>query len=123
MSSEQSPTPAGSGDGAPGRGRPARELTVRRAPKFTPILAAGAVLGVVVAAVVALAGPESAEFTRGAIFGFFAVLFALAGMLAGAVVALVLDRASIRRAGRLYADEVETGDDNGTGQPGTGPAA
>ncbi|MFD1214206.1 hypothetical protein ACFQ36_19440 [Arthrobacter sp. GCM10027362] len=107
MSSEQSPAPAG-----PGPGRPGRELTVRRAPKFGPFLAAGTVLGVLAAVVVALTGPESAEFTRGSIFGFFAVVFGVAGLLLGGIVALVLDRMSVKRAGHLLAEET-------VDQPGT----
>jgi hypothetical protein len=68
-------------------------------------MVAGAVLGIVVAAVTALAGPESAEFTRGSVFGFFAVLFGVVGLLAGAVAALILDRVGIRRAEHLIAEE------------------
>ncbi|WP_205761784.1 hypothetical protein [Arthrobacter mobilis] len=129
MSSEQSPAP---GRGVPGPGLPRRELSVRRAPKFTPFLAAGAVLGVVAAAVVALAGPENAEFTRGSIFGFFAVLFGTAGLLAGGIVALVLDRLSVRRAELILAEETGPAEETGTaeetstaaqtGTDGPGPA-
>jgi len=118
MSSEQPSTPAGSGP-APRR---RREVVVRRAPKFVPFMAAGVVLGVLVAAVTALAGPENAEFTRGSVFGFFAVLFGVAGLLAGAVAALVLDRVGIRRAEHLIAEETgptEAGTTDGT-VPGTG---
>jgi hypothetical protein len=72
----------------------------------------------VVAAVTALAGPESAEFSRGAVFGFFAVLFGLAGLLLGAVAALVLDRVGVRRAEHVFAEEAgaaeETADGTGT---------
>ncbi|MCG2623553.1 hypothetical protein LVY72_16775 [Arthrobacter sp. I2-34] len=123
MNSEPSPTPEGAAPAARGR----RELIVRRAPKFVPFMVAGTVLGVVVAAVVALAGPESAEFTRGAVFGFFGVLFGLAGLLVGAVVALVLDRVGLKHAEHLYAEEIdpaaetnaaESGAANGTGTAG-----
>jgi hypothetical protein len=110
MSSEQPPTPAGPGPVPRGR----REVVVRRAPKFVPFMAAGVVLGVVVAAVTALAGPESAEFTRGAVFGFFAVLFGLAGLLAGAVAALVLDRVGVKRAEHLFAEETGAAEETGT---------
>lgn len=110
MNSEQPPTPAAAGPAPRGR----REVVVRRAPKFVPFMAAGTVLGVVVAAVTALAGPESAEFNRGAVFGFFAVLFGLAGLLVGAVAALVLDRVGVRRAEHLFAEETGTAEKTGT---------
>lgn len=75
-----------------------RDVTVRRAPKFVPFIAVWAVLGVVLAAVSAYTGPENEEFTRGTIFAFMAVLFALAGILVGSLLFLLIDRASLKRA-------------------------
>ena len=76
-----------------------REVTVRRAPKYVPFLILGALVGVVVAAVVAYALPGDESFDRGAVFGFFLVMFGAGGAILGAVAALVLDRRSVRRAG------------------------
>lgn len=121
MNAEQPATPAESGNGR-------REVVVRRAPKFVPFMAAGTVLGIAAAAATALAGPENAEFTRGAVFGFFTVFFGLAGLLLGAVVALVLDRVSVRRAEHLLAEETPGGPGtpeapDGPGTAGRGPGA
>jgi hypothetical protein len=102
MSPEHLPAPSGSGQ--------PREVSVRRAPKFAPFMGAGVVLGIIVAAVSAYTGPESAEFTRSATFGFLAVLFGIAGMLLGALVVLVIDRVSVRRSHKMLAVETEDPD-------------
>jgi len=81
-----------------------REITVRRAPKFVPFLVAGGLVGVLVAAIVALAGSGSAEYDRSTIFGFFAVLLAVPGVVLGGIVALILDRVSIRRMERAIVE-------------------
>lgn len=95
-----------------------REVLIRRAPKFVPFLVAGAVVGVLVAAVVALSGSGSEQFAPSAVFGFFAVLFAVAGAGLGAVVALVLDRRSVRQARRAAAEPLPEAPD--AGAPGQG---
>lgn len=74
-----------------------REVTVRRAPKYVPFLILGALVGVAVAAAVAYGLPGDESFDRGAVFGFFLVTFGAAGAALGAVVALILDRRSIKR--------------------------
>jgi hypothetical protein len=75
-----------------------RDVTVRRAPKFVPFVLIWALLGVIAAAVSAYTGPENPDFTRGTIFAFLAVLFALAGVLIGSLLFLVIDRVSVKRA-------------------------
>ncbi|WP_434615689.1 hypothetical protein [Arthrobacter sp. A5] len=87
-----------------------RRATVRRAPKFVPFLVLGALVGVLAAAIVAVAGPGSANFDRSTVFGFFAVLLALPGVALGGVLALLLDRASIRRSERIVLERAP-GDD------------
>ncbi|MCY0905564.1 hypothetical protein [Arthrobacter sp. H14-L1] len=84
-----------------------RRATVRRAPKFVPFLIAGALVGILAAAIVALAGPGSASFDRTTVFGFFAVLLALPGVALGAVVALLLDRGSVRRSERIVLERAD----------------
>jgi hypothetical protein len=94
-----------------------REVTVRRAPKYVPFLILGALVGVVVAAVVAFALPGDESFDRGAVFGFFLVMFGAAGAILGAVAALVLDRRSVRRQERAVVESVPDSEpDDGTGQ-------
>lgn len=83
-----------------------REITVRRAPKYVPFLVLGALVGMAAAAVVAYALPGSASFDRGAVLGFFMVMFAGAGAILGAVLALILDRRSVKRRQRAVVESV-----------------
>ncbi|WP_350005303.1 hypothetical protein [Pseudarthrobacter sp. WHRI 8279] len=83
-----------------------REVNVRRAPKYVPFLILGALVGIAAAAVVAYAVPANPSFDAGAVFGFFLVLFAGGGAILGAVLALVLDRRSIRRQQRATVEAV-----------------
>ncbi|MBW4094787.1 MAG: hypothetical protein HIU81_05030 [Acidobacteria bacterium] len=81
-----------------------RTVTVRRAPRIVPFLVAGAVLGVLVAAIVTLAGPGSVQFDRSTVFGFFAVIFGMLGVGVGAFAAIILDRVSVRRSQRAIVE-------------------
>lgn len=83
-----------------------RELAVRRAPRFTPFLLGGAVLGFVVAGLVVLNVPENPQYTPAAAFGFFAMIFGVGGVGVGALLVLGLDRRSHRRVRRATADEI-----------------
>ncbi|MFJ5861237.1 hypothetical protein ACIQCM_07430 [Pseudarthrobacter sp. NPDC092439] len=100
-----------------------REVTVRRAPKYVPFLVLGAVVGIAAAAVVAYALPGSDSFDPGAVFGFFLVMFAGGGAILGAVLALILDRRSLRRQQRAIVESVpEEEQENTLGdEPETGP--
>lgn len=94
-----------------------REVTVRRAPKYVPFLMLGALVGVAVAAVVAYALPGDESFDRGAVFGFFLIMFGAAGAILGAVTALVLDRRSVKRQEHAVVEAVPDSEpDDGTGQ-------
>lgn len=92
-----------------------RQISVRRAPKYVPFLVAGGVLGVIVAAITSYAEPAPQNYTQGSVFGYFLVLFAAGGVLLGGLVALVLDRVSLRRSQRAIVEEVE--------EPAAPPAA
>lgn len=89
-----------------------RKLTVRRAPKYVPFLIAGALAGIVTAAIFTSISPSSEQFETSSIFGFFAVLMVLPGAGLGAIVALVLDRSSTRRAKTLLAQSLPDDDNN-----------
>lgn len=92
-----------------------REITVRRAPKYVPFLILGAVVGAVVAAAVAYGLPGDDSFDRGSVFGFFLVMFGAGGAVLGAVVALVLDRRSVKRQERAIVEAVPDSEpDDGT---------
>ena len=83
-----------------------REVTVRRAPKYVPFLILGGLLGVGVAAFLAYGVPGDESYDAGAVFGFFLVLCAGGGAVLGAVVALLLDRLSLRRAQHAVVEAV-----------------
>ncbi len=83
-----------------------REITVRRAPKYVPFLILGALVGVGAAAAVAYGLPASESFDPSSVFGFFLVLFAGAGAVLGAVLALILDRRSVKRQQRAVVESV-----------------
>ena len=55
-------------------------------------LGTGAVLGVLAAVVLGLAGSGDADHGRGSVVGYLALLLGLLGALLGGVVAVVLDR-------------------------------
>ncbi|THJ68776.1 hypothetical protein E8P82_00565 [Arthrobacter echini] len=79
-------------------------MTVRRAPKIVPFMALGAVAGFLAALVVAYTGPADPTVTRESVLGFFTVAFAVPGLLLAALLVLVIDRRSIRRAERARAE-------------------
>jgi hypothetical protein len=89
---------------SPASGR--RNVTVRRAPKFVPFLVLGALLGFAVAAILAYGVPGDGSYDAGTVFGFFLVPCAAGGAILGAVVALVLDRLSVRRAEHAVVEAV-----------------
>ncbi|MEZ2390496.1 hypothetical protein AB6813_13280 [bacterium RCC_150] len=89
-----------------------RGITVRRAPKFVPFMVLGGLVGVIAAAFVAYGLPGDASFDTGAVFGFFLVAFAAGGVLLGSIVALVLDKASVRRARRGVVESVPGSDEH-----------
>ncbi|MHA7268560.1 hypothetical protein [Arthrobacter sp. HLT1-20] len=89
-----------------------RKLTVRRAPKYVPFMIAGALAGIVTAAIFTSIAPPSEQFETSSIFGFFAVLMVLPGAGLGAIVALVLDRASTRRSKTLLVTSLPDDDSN-----------
>lgn len=81
-----------------------REVTVRRAPKFVPFMALGAAVGFLAALVLAYTGPVDPTLTRESVLGFFTVAFAIPGLLVAALLVLVVDRRSIRKAERARAE-------------------
>ncbi|MBM7052005.1 MULTISPECIES: hypothetical protein [unclassified Rothia (in: high G+C Gram-positive bacteria)] len=79
--------------------RPSEQaVTYRVAPSMTGFTAAGLVLGLLVALLSTLLGPGSMQYTLGAVFGVLAVLFGSLGAACGALVALFLDKKSVKRA-------------------------
>ncbi|MFK0008038.1 hypothetical protein ACIQTZ_13390 [Paenarthrobacter sp. NPDC090520] len=101
MASEDTPTPA------PDNEPPARrDITVRRAPKFVPFMILGAIVGAIVAAIIAYGRPADPEFDASTVFGFFLVACAAGGVILFSILALVLDRISVRRTRRAVVEAV-----------------
>lgn len=77
-------------------------VSVRRAPKYGAFAAVGALVGVIIAGVLAFLplnmGDLSQEYSRGAVVGMGVVLLALTGAVLGAGVALIMDAVLRRKA-------------------------
>ncbi|MBT2512622.1 hypothetical protein [Arthrobacter sp. ISL-30] len=71
-----------------------------------PFMVLGGLVGIIVAAVVAYGLPGDPSFDANSVFGFFLVAFGAGGVILGAIVALVLDRLSVRRAERAVVESV-----------------
>jgi uncharacterized membrane protein YbhN (UPF0104 family) len=102
---------------SPGRGRVIREsvdqVTVRRAPRYYRFMVLGLIVGVVVTLVLTFAFPEQDEFNRFQVFGFTGIFITGICVGLGAVVAIVLDRVSRRRARTVSVERIE---ESGTGE-------
>ncbi|MDP3209609.1 MAG: potassium transporter Trk [Rhodoglobus sp.] len=77
---------------------PVSTVSIRRAPKIGAFIAVGAVLGALVTLVLTSLFPTDPSVGFVALFAYFALYGIPAGVLVGAVVALVLDRRSAKRA-------------------------
>lgn len=85
------------------------EVTIRRAPKFPVFLILGGALGAIVTLVLTMLQPVDPDVGYAAAFGYFLLFGLPAGVVLGAVVAIVLDAISKRTAKRATAEVVSTG--------------
>lgn len=69
-----------------------QQFAFRRAPRYGAFILTGAVLGVLVAAVLSVAFPNNGDFSARALFGYLAVILALILGLVGALVAIFVER-------------------------------
>ncbi|HAM27766.1 MAG TPA: hypothetical protein DCP11_14010, partial [Microbacteriaceae bacterium] len=76
----------------------AAKVRIRRAPRYPIFLIVGAGLGAIVTLVLTALFPADPSVGFGPLFGYFAIYGIPAGVVLGALVALVLDRVSTRRA-------------------------
>ncbi|WP_022888758.1 hypothetical protein [Agromyces italicus] len=118
--SEASATPTGSAPEPQYRTEASRdEVVVRRSPRYGAFIAAGAVVGAIVALVLSISfAPSEAElaermaddftYSQSQVFGFLLVCGVVIGVGLGALVALIVDRAMSRRATRALAEHDET---------------
>jgi len=73
-------------------------VKIRRAPKFGPFLIIGGGVGAIATFILTMAYPVDPAVGFGALFGYFSLFGIPAGVALGAVVVLILDRVSSRRA-------------------------
>jgi hypothetical protein len=102
------------------------EVRIRRSPRYLRFMGAGAVVGVLAALILTIAFPDAGQFTPTQVFGFLLLFLVVIGGGLGAVVALLLDRGSSRRAQSARLERVAPTDGIGEGTPGqpdvTGPS-
>lgn len=88
------------------------QVTIRRAPKVPVFLILGGALGAIVTLVLTMLQPADPNVGYPALFGYFLLFGLPAGVLLGAIVAIVLDIVSGRTARTVMA-EVTRVDDAG----------
>jgi predicted lipid-binding transport protein (Tim44 family) len=88
----------GPGDIDPQDAADETEVRIRRAPKYSAFLIVGGGLGAVITFILTALFPVDPQVGFGALFGYFALYGVTGGVLLGALLALVLDRVTARRA-------------------------
>jgi len=94
------------------------EVRVRRSPRYFRFMITGAVLFAIVALILTFSFPENPTYDRGSVFGFLLAIGVVVGVALGAVVALLVDRTTARRARSVQADRIDVR----TPETGTPPA-
>ncbi|HYJ48894.1 MAG TPA: potassium transporter Trk [Microbacterium sp.] len=87
-------------------------VRVRRAPKYSVFLAAGAGLGILVALILTFAFNGTGDispntgmvYSQAQVFGFVALICITVGVVVGGVIALILDRVLARRSREVRID-------------------
>ncbi len=82
------------------------EVTIRRAPKVPVFLVLGALLGGIVTAAITSAFPVDEKVGYAATVGYFLLYGIPLGIVVGALIALILDRSSLRRSRTIVAERV-----------------
>jgi uncharacterized membrane-anchored protein YhcB (DUF1043 family) len=71
---------------------PKTDVTIRRAPRIWSFMITGAVVGIIVAAIITVASPVDPAVGVMPTFGFFALFGFAIGLILGGVVGVFLDR-------------------------------
>lgn len=74
------------------------EVTIRRAPKIPAFLVVGGAVGLIVTLILTSLFPADPSVGFGPLFAYFSLFGVTGGVLLGAVLAIILDRVSARRA-------------------------
>jgi len=83
------------------------EVRVHRSPRYFRFMLTGAILFAIVALVLTFAFPENPTYDRGTVFGFLLAICVVVGVALGSLVALLIDRATSRRARSVQADRID----------------
>ena len=83
------------------------EVRVRRSPRYFRFMITGAVIFAIVALILTFSFPENPTYDRGSVFGFLLAIGVVVGVALGAVVALLVDRTTARRARSVQADRID----------------
>ncbi len=84
------------------------DVTIRRAPKVGVFLILGGAVGAIVTLVLTLLQPDDAKVGYASLLGYFLLFGIPAGVVLGALVALVLDLVSRRRVRTATAERIVT---------------
>ena len=84
-------------------------VTVRRAPRIPAFIGLGAVVGALVTLILTSLFPVDPAVGFGALFAYFALYGVTGGVVLGALVGIILDRVSTRRAKSVEVEH-RTGD-------------
>ncbi|MEB0004481.1 MULTISPECIES: hypothetical protein [unclassified Cryobacterium] len=80
--------------------------TVRRSPRYLNFMIVGAVLGAVTALILTVGFPQTAEFGLLQVFGFLLLVGVVVGLALGALVAIVIDRFTVRSVQTIVVDRL-----------------
>lgn len=87
-----------------------QDATVRRAPRYGAFIAVGALIGFIVTAIVTMQFPADPNVGLIASLAYFSLFGVSAGAALGALIALILDRRSLRRTRTVQVEHAEVGD-------------
>jgi hypothetical protein len=96
------------------------DVLVRRSPRYVRFIALGAAVAIAITLVLTFAFPEQPDYSRAQVFGFVGIILVTVFVGLSATVAILLDRASARRAHSLTmttSERVELADDDETQSP------
>jgi hypothetical protein len=74
------------------------EVRIRRAPKYPAFMFVGGGIGAIITFILTASFPVDPQVGFGALFAYFALYGVTAGVLVGALLALVFDRVGLRRS-------------------------
>ena len=105
------------------------DVTVRRSPRYSVFVALGVIVGFIIAGILAFLPVDTStltqEYSRASILGILMAFLGIVGGFLGALVALIVDRASVKNA-KTYTvkaeyEKVAEPQDTTDAQPGTPP--